>query len=92
MNQALALLQDNLYAITPDLENRLVNAISETLLIEKQFLIPSASFKDDLATDSLDFYEMLTTVEKEFSIKFTEEETENIRTVGDLTKLIQSKH
>ena len=92
MNQALALLQDNLYAITPDLENRLVNAISETLLIEKQFLIPSASFKDDLATDSLDFYEMLTTVEKEFSIKFTEEETENISTVGDLTKLIQSKH
>jgi len=43
----------------------------------------------DLGADSLDVVEMLMSLEEEFSITVPEEDAVNIKTVGDIIKLIE---
>lgn len=46
----------------------------------------------DLGADSLDVVEMLMSLEEEFDITVPEEDAVNIKTVGDIVKLIESKN
>ncbi len=46
----------------------------------------------DLGADSLDVVEMLMSLEEEFNVTVPEEEAVNIKTVGDIIKLIESKN
>ena len=46
----------------------------------------------DLGADSLDVVEMLMSLEEEFDITVPEEDAVNIKTVGDIVKLIDSKN
>lgn len=52
---------------------------------------PAADIRSDLGADSLDVVEMIMSAEEEFEIEITESETENIRTIGDIEKLIEKK-
>ena len=45
----------------------------------------------DLGADSLDVVEMLMSLESEFNITVPEEDAVNIKTVGDIIKLIEEK-
>ena len=45
----------------------------------------------DLGADSLDVVEMLMSLEEEFNITVPEEDAVNIKTVGDIVKLIEEK-
>ncbi len=45
----------------------------------------------DLGADSLDVVEMLMSLEEEFDITVPEEDAVNIKTVGDIIKLIEAK-
>lgn len=45
----------------------------------------------DLGADSLDVVEMLMSLEEEFGITVPEEDAVNIKTVGDIVKLIEEK-
>ncbi|MBR5900365.1 MAG: acyl carrier protein [Clostridia bacterium] len=45
----------------------------------------------DLGADSLDIVEMLMNLEEEYDITVPEEEAGDIKTVGDIIKLINSK-
>ena len=45
----------------------------------------------DLGADSLDIVEMLMGLEEEFDITVPEEDAVNIKTVGDIIKLIEDK-
>ena len=45
----------------------------------------------DLGADSLDIVEMLMSLEEEFNITVPEDEAVNIKTVGDIITLIESK-
>ena len=45
----------------------------------------------DLGADSLDVVEMLMGLEEEFNITVPEEDAVNIKTVGDIVKLIEEK-
>ncbi len=45
----------------------------------------------DLGADSLDVVEMLMSLEEEFDITVPEEDAVNIKTVGDIINLIESK-
>ena len=46
---------------------------------------------EDLGADSLDVVEMLMTLEDEFNVTVSDEESVNLKTVGDIVKLIDSK-
>lgn len=66
-------------------------------LISKQLNRPVEDITDDkevvkdLGADSLDVVEMLMSLEEEFNITVPEEDAVNIKTVGDIISVIDSK-
>ena len=44
---------------------------------------------NDLGADSLDFVELCVFLESEFNVKFKEDETIKVQTVGDMCQLIE---
>ena len=65
--------------------------IASKLKISENEITPEKNVFNDLGADSLDFVELSMLLEREFNVKFTEAETANVKTVGDLFELIE-KH
>ena len=65
--------------------------LSEKLGIDFHSIQEDASFDDDLGIDSLDFIEIIMEIEKKFKIKISDEESEKLRTVASITRLIKQK-
>lgn len=65
--------------------------LCEQLNISEDKVTMESKFIDDLGADSLDVVEMLMTLEDEFNITVTDEESVTLKTVGDICKLIDSK-
>ena len=63
--------------------------IATKLNLNESEITPEKSLFNDLGADSLDFVELSMMLEHEFNVKFTEDETANIKTVGDLYELIE---
>ena len=68
---------------------QIVQLVSDTLGIEPNKLQYNASFSNDLGVDSLDFYELLTIVEKQFNITIDEVNAEKITTIGALIEYVE---
>lgn len=66
-----------------------------TIIQERQgedFVVTeSLSLKDDLDADSVDLMEFILTLEDEFSIEISDEEIDQLQSVGDVIKIIQAK-
>lgn len=67
---------------------RLRKIVVEQLGVEKEEVVPSASFVDDLGADSLDLVELIMAIEEEFSnpslkIEIPDEDAEKIVTIQD---------
>ncbi len=73
-------LIDNVKELIAQQLNKSVEEITEDKEIVK-----------DLGADSLDVVEMLMSLEEEFEVTVPEEEAVNIKTVGDIVKVIESK-
>jgi acyl carrier protein len=66
--------------------------IVEKLGVDASEVVETASFVNDLGADSLDIVELVMDFEKAFDIEISDEEAgENISTVGDAIKYIESK-
>jgi len=65
--------------------------ISEKLGYNESVLGDHVSFKDDLATDSLDLYELIMELEKAYGIQIPDEEAEKLTTVGAVIRYIRNK-
>ena len=65
--------------------------IADGLGVDKEQVVETASFKDDLAADSLDLFELAMSMEEEFGVEIPSEELENIKTVGAVIKYMQDK-
>ena len=63
-------------------EEKVKDIIVEELGVEREKLLPTASFMEDLGADSLDTVELVMAFEKEFDIDIPDEEAEKLRTVG----------
>ena len=66
--------------------------IVEKLGVDASEVVETASFVNDLGADSLDIVELVMDFEKAFDIEISDEAAgENISTVGDAIKYIESK-
>lgn len=73
------------------IEEKVYDIIVEQLGVHSDLVIPSASFCDDLGTDSLDVVELVMAVEEEFGIEIQDEDAEKIKTVGEAVKYVEEK-
>ena len=64
-------------------EEKVIDIIVEQLSVDKDKVVPGASFVDDLGADSLDLVELIMAMEEAFGIEIPDEVAEKITTVGD---------
>ena len=65
------------------INQEMVDIIVEQLSVEKDKVVPEASFVDDLGADSLDLVELIMAMEEKFDIEIPDEDAEKIVTVQD---------
>ena len=64
--------------------------VAESLNVEESTLSETTSFKEDVGADSLDLFEMVMAFEEAFEVEIPSEDLEQITTVGDVVKYIES--
>ena len=62
-------------------EDKMSEIIVEQLSVDREKVVPGASFVDDLGADSLDLVELIMAMEEEFDVEIPDEEAEKITTV-----------
>ena len=62
-------------------EDKMIDIIVEQLSIDREKVVPEASFVNDLGADSLDLVELIMAMEEEFDVEIPDEEAEKIATV-----------
>jgi len=85
MNYSMAIASDS------DIGSRIKQLILEKLGIDGGEIPDDAMFKKDLGMDSLDIYETIIEIEKEFKMNIPDEDAENLLTVGSLVQYVQSR-
>lgn len=74
-----------------EIEEKVVQIVSEQLSVDKGELSRETSFVNDLNADSLDTVELVMELEDEFDLTIPDEEAEKLKTVGSAIDFIQ-KH
>ena len=69
--------------------DKIVEIMMDHLSIQPQDITPETSFKEDLAIDSLDLYDLVTALEDEFNIEVPSERQSEIETMEDLVKILK---
>lgn len=69
--------------------DKLVEIMMDHLSIQPQDITMDTAFKDDLAVDSLDLYDLVMALEEEFNIEMPQDRVNDIETVEDLIKLLK---
>ena len=64
--------------------------VVEQLDAEESDVTMESSIVDDLGADSLDVVDLVMSIEEEFDVEIPDEEVENIKTVGDIVKYIET--
>ena len=72
-----------------EIRDRIKNSIATITYIDPDKIGDFASYKDDLAIDSLSILEIVVDVEYQFQIKVPEEELSAIRTISDTVNTVQ---
>jgi len=77
-------------AMSPEeIREKIKRSIASVTYLNTEKLDDSASYKDDLAIDSLSILEIVVDVEYQFQIKVPEEELSAIRTISDTINTVQ---
>lgn len=63
--------------------------ISEQMCIDENELTLDTSFIDDLGADSLNIFQIISDVEEAFNIEFSNDDAENIKTIGDAVEYVK---
>lgn len=75
--------------IMSDISEKVKKIIVDKLGVDESEVKNEASFTTDLGADSLDTVELIMEFEKEFGINIPDDQSENIKTVGDALKYIE---
>lgn len=70
---------------------RVVNIIVDLLGVEREKVTMDARFREDLGADSLDLVELVMAFEEEFGGTISDEEAQQIKTVGDAVRYIETR-
>ncbi len=70
---------------------RVKKMILNELKVEESKITMEARLQEDLGADSLDAVELIMNIEDEFDISISDEAAQNLKTVGDLVKYIESQ-
>ncbi len=70
---------------------KIKSIISEQMSISEDKISMETSFSDDLGADSLDIFQIISELEEEFNMEFSNEDAEKIKTVGDAVNYIKAK-
>lgn len=76
-------------AETGAVDERLKKIIADQLGVEEEKVTPDAHFIEDLNADSLDLVELIMAIEEEFGIEISDEDANNLTTVGSAQEYIQ---
>ena len=74
-----------------NLEQKVIEIVSEKLSVHKEEITLESNFIDDLKADSLDLVEMVMAFEDSLGVSIPDEDQEKIRTVGDAVNYIRGK-
>jgi len=72
--------------------DKVKDIIVDELMVDEADVTMEANIKDDLGADSLAVVDLAMSLEDEFGIEIPDNELENVKTVGDVVKLIESKN
>lgn len=64
--------------------SKIKEVVAEQLGVDVADLTAETSLKEDLNADSLDLFQIIMSLEEEFSIEIPTEDTESINTIGDI--------
>jgi acyl carrier protein len=76
--------------MSAEMEQKLIDIIAEQLSVDREKVVPGASFVDDLGADSLDLVELIMAMEEAFDVEIADEVAEKIVTVQDAINHIKS--
>ena len=70
--------------------DKLREIIAEVLNVDADEITMDTTFVDDLGADSLDVFQIITSIEDEFDIEIANEDAEKIVSVGDAVEQIKN--
>jgi len=71
---------------------RIKAMIKNELNVPEEKIMMESRLAEDLGADSIDAVELIMNLEEEFNLQVSDEDAQNLKTVGDLVKYIESKH
>lgn len=74
-----------------DTETRVQAIIVDLLGVDSEQVVSAARFREDLEADSLDLVELIMAFEEEFEGEISDEEAQNITTVGEAVEYINTR-
>ncbi len=78
-----------------DIAGKVRAIIADQLMVDPDEVTDEASFVEDLGADSLDTVELIMEFEDEFGVEISDEDAENIATVGEaiayMAKIVEEK-
>ncbi|MDR2034348.1 MAG: acyl carrier protein [Helicobacteraceae bacterium] len=64
--------------------------VAEQLNVSEEDIKESSKFVEDLGADSLDVVELVMALEEKFDVEIPDEDTEKIKTVGDVINYVEN--
>lgn len=74
-----------------EIEEQARNFLVEDIEIDEEKIFPEAKLKDDMGIDSLDFVDIVVSVEKKFGFKIKQEEMKGVDTFAKFCDYIETK-
>lgn len=69
---------------------RIKAMIKDELNVPEEKITMEAKLAEDLGADSIDAVELIMNIEDEFDVQVSDEEAQNIKSVGDIVKFVEN--